>query len=157
MVELETFVPVAGYAGKPLSEAFVDFQGSLAPLLAESPTTTFDATAFYSRQRQGLSDQELEELRKFDDSSYAAAVAAGGLIVYFRGSRREGMVPSDPSLGLNFAPDCMSFCVWESREQAQAGADSDEHAQAARRVGMWYASFALKKYTITTNPDVVIR
>jgi len=151
----ERFVPVPGYAGKPLPEAFEDFEGSLAPLLAEYPDVeAFDATAFYSRRRELLTDQEQEELSRFDTGSYDGAIAAGGLVVYFRGSRKEGLALPDQSLGLNFAPDCMSFCVWESRQQALAGSASPEHAQASRRVGKWYANFAVKKYTIT--PDLKI-
>ncbi|MCD6054051.1 MAG: protein PB2B2 [Rubrobacteraceae bacterium] len=48
---------------------------------------------------------DLALLEEHDDQAYAAALEAGGLLRYFKGE-------------VNGRRECLSFCLWERREQA---------------------------------------
>ena len=78
-------------------------------------------------------DADLELLREHDDRAYQKALESGGLLRYFKGEANE-------------RGECLSFCLWETREQAIEAAGSASHRSAAAiSVGM-YESFVLDRY-----------
>ena len=51
-------------------------------------------------------EADLDLLREYDDRAFEEALVSGGLLRYFKGHANE--------LG-----ECLSFCLWETREQAR--------------------------------------
>jgi hypothetical protein len=154
------FVPVADYAQRPWPAAFVELTGALEPLLLQTPEVeAFDVTAFYSRRWPNLPQRAENELLNFNQQAFNAAQQIGGLVVYYQGERvaPDSTVQPDPELNLGFVPDCLSFCIWQSRQQALNGADVRAHSQAVRRVDQWYENFAIKKYVVLGGTDITIR
>ncbi len=78
---------------------------------------------------------DLELLREHDDRAYAEALEAGGLVHYFRGSMNERR-------------ECLSFCLWESREQARRAAGEASHRTAAAITAEMYESYVLERYDL---------
>jgi hypothetical protein len=90
---------------------------------------------------------DLELLKKHDDKAYAEALEAGGLLRYFRGSMNERR-------------ECLSFCLWESREQARKASAGTSHRAAAGIMAKMYESYSLERYDIRaegTTGNVVFR
>lgn len=80
-------------------------------------------------------------LTEFDDDAYMEALQAGGLLFYFRGS-------------LNERRECLSFCIWESQEQARAGSCLPLHRRAAAITPETYVTYKLERYHIhKDSPD----
>ncbi len=75
-------------------------------------------------------------LKEHDDRAYATARRTGGLLRYFRGELGEDRT-------------CLSFCLWESREEARRAAEAGEHRAAAEIVGEAYESYRLERYRLT--------
>jgi hypothetical protein len=75
-------------------------------------------------------------LKKFDDLAYEEARAASGLLYYFRGS-------------LNLRRECLSFCLWETQEQAEAATRLASHAAAAELTDEMYELFVLERWILT--------
>jgi hypothetical protein len=84
-------------------------------------------------------DADLQLLRHYDDRAYAEAVRAGGLLRYFKGEMNERR-------------ECLSFCLWESGEQAARAADGTRHRDASRISSRMYESYELERYEISTDP-----
>lgn len=148
----ERFVSVENYALQPFPLAFVDIEVALEGLFKQRPDVKlFDATAFYSKRRPRLTTDAESELARFNQLAFDAAKRIGGLVVYYQGQLLDNPISARPSpaLDVGFLPDCLSFCIWESHEQALNGADITAHKEAARRVGEWYMNFAIRKFTIT--------
>ena len=85
------------YANLPVEDGF-DWRARLESL-------RFDRlylVVFRSIRRQ---DADLKLLKEHDDRAYEAALAAGGLLRYFKGEMNERR-------------ECLSFCLWERKEQA---------------------------------------
>src|ERR687891_1511582 len=61
---------------------------------------------------------DLELLREHDDRAYEKALESGGLLRYFKGEANE-------------RGECLSFCLWERREQAIEAAGVAAHRSAA--------------------------
>jgi hypothetical protein len=76
---------------------------------------------------------DLDLLREHDNLAYADALEAGGLLYYFKGEMNERR-------------ECLSFCLWESREQAQRAAGGASHAAAMRITAKMYESYRLERY-----------
>jgi hypothetical protein len=76
---------------------------------------------------------DLALLREHDNLAYADALEAGGLLYYFKGEMNERR-------------ECLSFCLWESREQAQRAAGGASHAAAMRITAQMYESYRLERY-----------
>ncbi len=74
-------------------------------------------------------------LREHDDRAFEEALASGGLLRYFKGNANE-------------QGECLSFCLWETREQARQAADAPSHRSAAGVSAQMYLSYALKRYWI---------
>jgi hypothetical protein len=81
------------------------------------------------------STADLELLREHDDRAYAKALEAGGLLHYFRGSMNE-------------RGECLSFCLWESRERAQLAAGGASHREASAITAQIYRSYVLERYDL---------
>ena len=80
-------------------------------------------------------EADLDLLREHDDRAYEEALASGGLLRYFKGQANE-------------RGECLSFCLWETREQARRAADAASHRSAAGVSAQMYLSYSLKRYWI---------
>ncbi len=78
-------------------------------------------------------DADLGLLRERDDRAYEEALKSGGLLRYFKGLANE-------------RGECLSFCLWETREQARKAADADSHRSAADITARMYLSYVLDRY-----------
>ena len=76
-----------------------------------------------------------ELLREHDERAHAEALRAGGLLFYYRGVMNERR-------------ECLSFCLWESREQARRASGGPLHRAATGIVGEMYESFSLERYEL---------
>ncbi len=80
-------------------------------------------------------DADLDLLREYDDRAFEEALVSGGLLRYFKGHANE--------LG-----ECLSFCLWETREQAREAAGAASHRSAADVSAQMYLSYSLDRYWI---------
>jgi hypothetical protein len=78
---------------------------------------------------------DLELLWEHDRRSHAEALEAGSLLCYFRGVMNE-------------RGECLSFCLWESREQARKAPGAPLHRAATRIVAETYESYSLERYDL---------
>jgi hypothetical protein len=151
----ELLAPVENYALQTLPEAFENFDEVVLPLLhGVKQIDTYDVTVFYSR-RKGISTEQHESLAAHNQSAFDAAKKAEGLILYYQGHLLIDPVKADmsPRLQLDFVPDCLSFCIWESLDLAKAGSSVTEHRAAVSRVNEWYEGFAIKKYHLKVQQE----
>lgn len=119
------------YANLPIEEGF-DWS-----LLSDAPFCRLYLVAFRSVRRE-TADTAL--LKEYDDRAYNEAIQAGGLLRYFKGQANERR-------------ECLSFCLWESVEQARAAAGSSSHQVAA---GIWsdmYEAYDLERYYLSQGDD----
>ena len=117
-----------GYANLPIEEAF-DWSSCLADL-------NFDKLYLVVFRSVRRATADLDLLRERDDLAYADALEAGGLLYYFKGEMNERR-------------ECLSFCLWESRQQAQRAAGGASHTAAARITAQIYESYGLERYELT--------
>src|SRR5918999_6491524 len=80
-------------------------------------------------------EADLDLLREHDDRAFEEALASGGLLRYFKGHANE-------------RGECLSFCLWETREQARQAADATSHRSAAGASAQMYLSFSLERHWI---------
>lgn len=80
-------------------------------------------------------EADLDLLREYDDRAFEEALVSGGLLRYFKGHANE--------LG-----ECLSFCLWETREQAREAAGAPSHRSAADVSAQMYLSYSLDRYWI---------
>jgi hypothetical protein len=111
----------------PIQEGF-----NWSSCLAEVPFSRLYLVVFRSVRR---ATADLELLKEHDDRAYAEALEAGGLLRYFRGSMNERC-------------ECVSFCLWESREQALRAAGGASHRKAAATTADMYESYVLERYDL---------
>src|SRR5215217_5689295 len=78
-------------------------------------------------------EADLDLLREHDDRAFEEALKSGGLLRYFKGHANE--------LG-----ECLSFCLWETREQAIEAAGAAAHQSAADISVRMYESYVLDRY-----------
>jgi len=76
---------------------------------------------------------DLDLLREHDDRAYEKALEAGGLLRYFKDDANERR-------------ECLSFCLWETREQAIEAAGAASHQSAADISVRMYESYVLDRY-----------
>jgi hypothetical protein len=76
---------------------------------------------------------DLDLLREHDDRAYEKALESGGLLRYFKGEANE-------------RGECLSFCLWETREQAIEATGAASHQSAAEISVRMYESFMLERY-----------
>ena len=80
-------------------------------------------------------EADLDLLHEHDDRAYEEALLTGGLLRYFKGQANE-------------RDECLSFCLWETREQARQAADAASHRSAAGVSAQMYLSYTLERYWI---------
>ena len=78
-------------------------------------------------------DADLVLLREHDDRAYEEALQIGGLLRYFKGHAND-------------RDECLSFCLWETREQAREAASAASHKFAANVTAQMYLSYVLDRY-----------
>jgi hypothetical protein len=78
-------------------------------------------------------DADLDLLREHDDRAYEEALRSGGLLRYFKGYANE-------------QGECLSFCLWETGEQAREAASTASHKSAANLTARMYLSYVLDRY-----------
>jgi hypothetical protein len=78
---------------------------------------------------------DLELLWEYDKRAHAEALDVGGLLYYFRGVMNERR-------------ECLSFCLWESREQARRASRGSLHRAATGIVAETYESHILERYEL---------
>jgi hypothetical protein len=113
------------YATRPVQDGF-SWSSSLAGCAFER----LYLVVFRSVRRPSA---DLELLREHDDRAYEKALESGGLLRYFKGEANE--------LG-----ECLSFCLWETREQAIKAAGAASHQSAAEITMRMYESYVLERY-----------
>jgi hypothetical protein len=113
------------YATRPIQDGF-DWSSSLAGC----PFDRLYLVVFRSVRRPTA---DLDLLREHDDRAYAEAIESGGLLRYFKGQANE-------------RGECLSFCLWETREQAIEAAGVASHRSAADISVRMYESYVLDRY-----------
>ena len=86
---------------------------------------------------------DLDLLLEHDDRAYEEALASGGLLRYFKGQANE-------------RGDCLSFCLWETDEQARKAAASASHGSAASITAQTYLSYVLERYWLKKVEERVV-
>lgn len=128
------------YAEYQFPEAFEDIQ-ALLPHLQKLPPEQIpllDWTVFYSRRRD-ITPEETRILVEDDIGALIGAVDAGGLLAYGRGSLLKNEDQGHgPYEDFGFTPNCFSWCLWMSHEDAQRGASSPKHRDAVMRARKWF-------------------
>jgi hypothetical protein len=115
----------ADYAARPIQDGF-SWSSSLAGCAFEQ----LYLVVFRSVRRPSA---DLELLREHDDRAYEKALESGGLLRYFKGEANEQR-------------ECLSFCLWETREQAIEAAGAASHQSAAEISVLMYESYVLDRY-----------
>ena len=85
-------------------------------------------------------DADLVLLREHDDRAYEEAMKSGGLLRYFKGQANE-------------RGECLSFCLWETRDQAIEAASAASHKSAAEITARMYLSYVLDRYWLRKAGD----
>jgi hypothetical protein len=113
------------YVTQPIQDGF-DWSSSLS-------SCNFDRLylVVFRSVRRPTADVHL--LREYDDNAYEEALRTGGLLRYFKGHA-------------NVRGECLSFCLWEGREQAREAAGSASHQSAAGITAQMYESYVLDRY-----------
>jgi len=96
--------------------------------------------AFRSLRRP---DVDLDLLSEHDDRAYEEALESGGLLRYFQGHANEW-------------GECLSFCLWEKREQARQAADAASHRSAVGATAQMYLSYSLERYWIQKSREELV-
>ena len=115
------------YANLPIEEGF-----DWSSCLGDARFEVLYLVVFRSVRRAGA---DLALLQEHDDQAYAAALEAGGLLRYFKGE-------------VNGRRECLSFCLWESRQQAVAASGGATHRRAAQLSAEMYESYVLERYDL---------
>jgi hypothetical protein len=113
------------YVTQPIQDGF-DWASCLSGCLFDR----LYLVVFRSVRRQTA---DLDLLREYDDRAYEEALKSGGLLRYFKGHA-------------NGRGECLSFCLWESREQAREAASAASHRSAAGISAQMYESYVLDRY-----------
>src|SRR5215208_3938276 len=113
------------YATRSIQEGF-----SWSSSLADCTFERLYLVVFLSVRRPSA---DLDLLREHDDRAYQKALESGGLLRYFKGEANE-------------RGECLSFCLWERREQAIEAAGAASHQSAAEISVLMYESYELDRY-----------
>src|SRR5215203_2838769 len=88
-------------------------------------------------------DADLDLLRQHDDRAYEEALRSGGLLKYFKGQANE-------------RGECLSFCLWETRDQARQAADAASHRSAIGATAQMYLSYSLQRFWIQKSGEKLV-
>jgi hypothetical protein len=126
------------YANLPVEEGF-DWSSHLG----EAHFDQLYLVVFRSVRR---AEADLKLLKEHDDRAYEAAIEAGGLLRYFKGE-------------MNGRRECLSFCLWESRERALTASGGVSHREATQLSAQMYESYTLERYELAKGEagDLVFR
>jgi hypothetical protein len=113
------------YATRPVQDGFSWYSS-----LAGCPFERLYLVVFRSVRRPSA---DLDLLSEHDDRAYEKALQSGGLLRYFKGEANE-------------RGECISFCLWETREQAIEAAGAASHQSAAEISVRMYESYELDRY-----------
>ena len=113
------------YANLPIQDGF-----DWSPSLSGCQFDRLYLVVFRSVRRPTA---DLHLLREHDDRAYEEALKSGGLLRYFKGHANE-------------RGECLSFCLWESREQAREAAGTASHRSATDLTAQMYVSYMLDRY-----------
>ena len=116
------------YAVLPISDGF-----NWAERLREVAEGQWYLVVFRSVRR---ATADVDVLTEFDDHAHTEALGAGGLMYYFRGE-------------LGGDRECLSFCLWETQEQAKVALRLPRHQAAVRVAREMYESYLLERYILT--------
>jgi hypothetical protein len=86
---------------------------------------------------------DLDLLCELDDRAYEEALKSGGLLRYFKGHANE-------------RGECLSFCLWATREQARQAADAASHRSAVGATAQMYLSYSLERYWIQKSGEELV-
>jgi hypothetical protein len=129
----ERLAPVSdGYATLPISEAF-----NWDACLSDVPPGEWYMVAFRSILRP---DADVARLMLYDDWAHAEAMSAPGFVHYFKGPA-------------NAMGQCMSFCLWKSRQTARAAAGRPAHIEAAALTFETYVQYSLEFHRVRRLVD----
>ncbi len=118
----------ADYASMPVAEAF-----TWAACAARVGAGEWYLVAFRSIHRQGADEQLLEE---YDLRAAEEAARAPGFVHYYRGP-------------VTTARECLSFCIWRSRDDARTASRGPRHIEAIALVEQMYESYELEFHRLT--------
>jgi hypothetical protein len=127
---------VTDYALRPIQEVFA-WDKILARL---KPGEERYLVVFRSQRKPDADGAWLDQL---DEAAHQEALQSGGLLAYFRGDLIEGN-------------HCLSFCVWENREQARLAAAGPRHQEAVQATSAMYSSYVLERYTVRKEGTEII-
>jgi hypothetical protein len=151
----DALIAVEDYALYPLPEAITNWH-AIVPLLITSHW--YDVTAFYSRRKMDLNKEDSKLLSDFNQKAFDAAKEKGGLVLYYQGVLLSNTSESiNPDLMLPFIPNCMSFCIWNTLQEAKEGAKIPEHKKASQMTSLWFDGFAIKKYQVMLEENSGIK
>jgi hypothetical protein len=88
-------------------------------------------------------EANIDLLRERDDRAYEEALTAGGLHRYFNGHANE-------------RDQCLSFCLWQTGEQARKTAASASHKSAASMTAQTHLSYTLERYLLKKDDDKLV-
>ena len=126
-------VPVSDrYATLSVAEAF-----TWDACRADIPPTGWYMVAFRSIRRP---DADEARLTAYDDWAHTEAMQAPGFVHYLKG-------PADVH------GQCMSFCLWTSRQEARAAAGLPAHVRAAAITFESYAHYSLEFHQVRRTAD----
>ena len=117
----------SSYAAQPIDEAF-----NWSDCAADAEPGEWYLVAFRSVRRETADDARLD---LYDRRALQEAKRFPGFMVYFKGT------PNDRR-------ECLSFCLWESREHARAAARGAAHVEAIALVREMYEVYALEFLTV---------
>jgi hypothetical protein len=108
--------------------------------LSRCPFESLYLVAFRSVRQP---EADLDLLSYHDDRAYEEALASGGLLRYFKGQANE-------------RGECLSFCLWETRERARHAADAASHRSATGISAQMYLSFSLERYWVQKTGEKLV-
>jgi heme-degrading monooxygenase HmoA len=120
-----------GYATMPITEAF-----NWSDCATEETAGEWYMVAFRSVR---LASADEERLRQHDDRAAEDAQGSPGYVHYYKGP-------------LNQARECMSFCLWTSREEARAAAKHPPHIEAVSLIREMYERYTLEFWRVLKQP-----
>jgi len=85
-------------------------------------------------------EADLDLLREHDDRGYGEAKKAGGLLRYFKGHANE-------------RGECLSYSLWETRDEAREAACAASHRSAAGVTAQMYWSYVLDRYWLKKSEE----
>jgi hypothetical protein len=88
-------------------------------------------------------EADLDLLQEHDDRAYEEALESGGLLRYFKGNANE-------------RGECLSFCLWETAEQARKAASAASHRSATGITAQTYLTYVLERYWLKKEAEQLI-